>query len=101
MIGGRVEWAHSSGGGTTGVAKLPQTYSGTGDSDEFAIELPARAEVYLPGGRVSVHGEVAAALALVGDGGGVIGSSSVGKGTYFLVPITNLIASFGATFYFP
>ena len=70
------------------------------ESTQVDIEVPLRAQIYFAG-VLAVHAEVAAVLALVTNGAGFLGSESVSKGTYFAVPLTNLIGAFGATYYFP
>jgi hypothetical protein len=94
MAGGRLELLHiTNGSSISGV-----TYST--DGTQVNIEIPLRGEVYF-GKVLAVHGEVAAVLALVTDGIGRLGSDAAPKGTYFAVPLTNLIGDFGVTFFLP
>jgi hypothetical protein len=101
MLGGRLDVAHVSAPGP--ADKLPQ-YIGSGDATQLNIELPARAQLYFAH-YLAVYAEVAVVVSIVGDGGTVLQPtsqvSSRGKGVYVDIPLSNLIGSFGATFYFP
>lgn len=103
MVGGRLDIAHVSAP-DAGLGKVPQVYTGSGDATEFAIEIPGRAQLYFAR-FLAVYAEVAVVLSIVGDGGTVLTPSSQvssrGKGVYLDLPLSNLIGSFGATFYFP
>lgn len=83
MIGGRLSFAFLNQYVTGGEA---------GESTvDINLEMPLRAEIYFAR-YLSVHAEVAGVLGIV--------TSGPAKGVYFGVPLTNLIAGFGATFYF-
>ncbi len=101
MVGGRLDIAHVSAPDNLG--KLPQVYTGS-DATQFDIEIPGRAQLYFAH-FLAVYAEVAVVLSIVGDGGTVLQPSSQlssrGKGVYLDLPLSNLIGSFGATFYFP
>jgi hypothetical protein len=100
MVGGRLEFEHLSVGDSGTLAK-PQISYGGADATQINIEVPLRAQIYFAS-FLAVHCEVAAVLALAtDDGGGILGSQSVPKGTYFSIPLTNLIGDFGVVYYFP
>jgi len=102
MVGGRLDIAHISA--PSALGKLPQVYTGSGDTTQFDIEIPGRAQLYFAH-FLAVYAEVAVVLSIVGDGGTALQPSSQtasrGKGVYLDLPLSNLIGSFGATFYFP
>jgi hypothetical protein len=95
MIGGRVELEHVSSSSSSSMYT-----EGNASATQVNVEFPLRAEIYFAG-KLALHAEVAAVLALVTDsGGGALGSQAVAKGTYFAVPLTNLVSDFGVVYFF-
>jgi hypothetical protein len=101
MLGGRLDLGYASSGGYTppGLGKLPQVGEGS-SAVQLNIEAMLRAEYYFAG-IMSVHAEVGPVLAIINEGGGVLGESwqSTSQGIYLEVPLFNLIAGFGVTIY--
>jgi hypothetical protein len=100
MLGGRLDLGYASFGGYTPPAKLPQVGEGNNSAIQFNIEAMLRAEYYF-GGILSVHAEVGPVIAIIGEGGGVLGESwqSTSEGFYLEIPLFNLVAGFGVTIY--
>ena len=100
MLGARLDIGHTGGGGSSVDAK-PQVYQITGSATQFNIELPLRAQIYFAD-MLAVHAEVGPVLAIIGEGGGVLGESwaGVSQGVYLDLPATSLVATFGVIAYF-
>lgn len=98
MLGGRLDVGHVSAPDGEGLDAKPQVYA-SGDTTQINIEVPLRAQIYFAD-ILAVHAEVGPVLAIVGDGGTILGDISASKGTYLFLPTTTLLASFGVTLYF-
>jgi hypothetical protein len=98
MLGGRLGIGHVSAPDAGELGAKPQVYA-SGDTTQINIEVPLRAQIYFAD-ILAVHAEVGPVLSIVGDGGNVLGSYSLSKGTYLHLPLTTLLASFGVTLYF-
>ncbi len=98
MLGGRLAIGHADGGGSGELGKVPQVYPGTGSATQFNIEAVMRVQLYL--GILALQAEVGPVIAVLGDGGGVLGDwRGRSQGFYIDLPNHNLIYSIGAVIY--
>ena len=82
--------------------KVPQVYQSYGDATQINLEAMLRVQLYF-GGIIGIHAEVGPVLAIIDEGGGVLGDSWYGtpEGVYFDIPSDLLLASFGVVVYLP